>query len=184
MTKWWVKRDSKICKGTKSLFAAKDIPKDTRVIEYIGRRITKKQSDDLSDLEDETGLVYIFELNKRTDIDGNVPWNPARLINHSCDPNCETDIIQGKIWIISLRDIKKGEELSYDYNFNYSDDLQKCLCKAKNCRGIYGVGEDFWKKELQKRARKKKKLAEERKRKRAAKKAAATRKKNAKKRKR
>jgi hypothetical protein len=91
------------------------------------------------------GGVYIFELNKRYDIDGNVPWNTARLINHSCDPNCETDIIKGKIWIIAAEDIKKGEELTYDYAFAFDEDYDEhtCKCGAKKCIG-YIVSQDDW----------------------------------------
>ena len=134
----------------KGVFAKKDIPDRAKVIEYVGRKVTKKQSDDIYDEQYEKsaehtkdGGVYLFELNKRYDIEGNVPWNTARLINHSCDPNCETDIIKGKIWIIALRDIKKGEELSYDYGFEFDRDYRDhpCKCGSKKCVG-YIVDED------------------------------------------
>ena len=98
-------------------FAVQDIPEGTRVIEYIGDKITKAESEKRSirmiekAKKTDRGAVYIFELNKRHDIDGSVNYNIARFINHSCDPNCETDIIRGRIWIIALRDIKKAEEL-------------------------------------------------------------------------
>ena len=136
----------------KGVFAKKGIPDSAKVIEYVGRKVTKKQSDDIYDEQYEKsaghtkdGGVYLFELNKRYDIEGNVPWNTARLINHSCDPNCETDIIKGKIWIIALRDIKKGEELSYDYGFEFDRDYRDhpCKCGSKKCVG-YIVDEDDW----------------------------------------
>lgn len=144
----------------KGVFARKNIPEGTKVIEYVGEKLTKAQSDKRSDEQLEKakhgdGAVYIFELNKRYDIDGNVPWNTARLINHSCDPNCETDIVKGHIWIIALRDIKKSEELSYDYNFDIDDyEEHPCRCGSKNCVG-YIVGEDHWPK-LKRRLAKKK----------------------------
>jgi len=84
------------------VFSRKNISKGTRIIEYVGDMITKKESDRRADIplqknekDSEHGAVYIFQLNKRYDIDGYVPYNTARLINHSCNPNCETDIIRG-----------------------------------------------------------------------------------------
>ena len=64
-------------------------------------------------------------------------YNTARLINHSCDPNCEVDGKGLKLWISSIKDIKKGEELSYDYGFGYDEDYKQfpCKCKSKNCCG-------------------------------------------------
>ena len=83
------------------------------------------------------GAVYIFTLNERYDINGKVSWNLAKYINHSCDPNCETDIIRGKIWINAIKDIKKGEELTYDYGYDmhYFED-HPCRCNSKNCVGF------------------------------------------------
>jgi len=91
------------------VFARRNIPKGTRVIEYVGKKVTKAESDRLADIplneskkNEEFGAVYIFILNKRYDIDGNVSYNTARFINHSCDPNCETEIIRGHIWVIAI----------------------------------------------------------------------------------
>lgn len=125
------------------VFAAKDIPKGTMVIEYVGDKITKAESDRRYELQVEkvkkdktNGTVYIFELNKRHDVDGSVSWNTAKYINHSCDPNCEVEMIKGHIWILALRDIKKGEEISYDYGYDWDNyDDHKCMCGAKNCVG-------------------------------------------------
>ncbi len=134
----------------RGLFATKDIAKETYIIEYVGDKITKAESDRRGwaqfDLAKETGdaAVYIFTLNKRHDIDGNVPENAARLINHSCSPNCEAYIIKGKIWIAAIRDIKKDEELYFNYGFdleNYVD--HPCLCESPKCVG-YICGEDYW----------------------------------------
>ena len=135
------------------IFAKKDIPDDTRVIEYVGERITKKESDRRAHLplrrnkeNSEHGAVYIFELNKRHDIDGYVSYNTARLINHSCDPNCEAVRIHGHIWIISMRDIQKGEEITYNYGYNLEDYHEHpCFCGSHNCVG-YILDAGHWEK--------------------------------------
>lgn len=126
----------------KGVFAACDIPEGTRIIEYIGEKITKAESDRrgvaLFEESQKTGggAVYIFTLNKRYDIDGNVKENKARFINHSCDPNCESQVKRGHIWIVSTRDIKKGEELSYDYGYDLEHFLEHpCHCGSKDCVG-------------------------------------------------
>lgn len=161
-SEWCAPKRSKI--HLQGVFATKDIPKGTRIIEYVGRKLTKKQSDDVfeeqfekSENHTKDGGVYLFELNKRYDIDGNVSWNTARLINHGCDPNAETDIIRGHIYIIATRDIKKGEEILYNYGFdidNYED--HPCLCGSPKCMG-YIVDEDLWPKLKRKLAAKKRK---------------------------
>ncbi len=134
------------------IFAARDIPLETRIIEYIGRKITKAEANrrGLALFESSKtvggGAVYIFQLNKKYDIDGNVPENHARLINHSCDPNCEARKIRGRIWIVALRDVTAGEELTYDYGYDLEHFLDHpCKCGSENCLG-YIVGTDSHKK--------------------------------------
>ena len=177
-------RESEI-HGT-GVFASTKVPKGKKVIEYVGEKITKKESARRSialiekNRGSETdGAVYIFEVNKRHDIDGNIPENTARFINHSCDPNCEPDVIKNRVWLISTRKIKKGEELSYNYGFDLEDyEEHKCRCGAKECIG-YITAEDNWPK-LKKRLGKKKKKAKKSKTK-AAKKPAKAKKKPTKK---
>lgn len=142
--KWWCHGGSKIHRH--GLFAACDIPKGTSVIEYVGHRLTKAQGWHRAVSWQEkaqgtsNGAVYVFELNKRYDIDGNVPWNPARHINHSCEPNCEPEIRRGHIWIVALRDIAAGEELTYDYGYDFDLwDEHPCRCGTTSCLG-YIVG--------------------------------------------
>ena len=149
-TPWYIVRRSDI--HNKGIFARRDIPDDTRIIEYVGERITKAESqrraDRLIEKSKKTGCaaVYIFELNKRTDIDGAMTWNPARLINHSCDPNCEAYIIRGKVWIYSLRKIARGEELTYNYGFDLEHWTEHpCLCGSDNCVGFI-ADKKHWKK--------------------------------------
>jgi len=135
---------------SRGVFAARDVKKGERIIEYIGERITKAESERRASVrmdeaaKDGGGAVYIFTLNKRYDIDGNVEWNPARLINHSCNPNCEANIFRGRIWIVARRAIPAGTELSYDYGFDL-DSWQEhpCLCQEDNCIG-YIVARQHW----------------------------------------
>ena len=82
--------------------------------------------------------MYIFELNSKFDIDGSPLYNKARYINHACNPNCEVEIKNGRIWISSIKNIREGEELSYDYGFEFDkDDYKdyKCRCGYKKCIG-------------------------------------------------
>ncbi|MBF0490581.1 MAG: SET domain-containing protein-lysine N-methyltransferase [Candidatus Omnitrophica bacterium] len=134
------------------IFAKTFIPKGTRIIEYVGEKITKAESNRrgpklvaYAKNHKEQGAVYLFVLNSRYDIDGHVSYNTAKYINHSCKPNCEVDIIKGHIWIIALRDIQKGEELYYNYGYDditeYED--HPCYCKTDRCIG-YILAEDSW----------------------------------------
>ena len=70
-------------------------------------------------------------------MDGDFEYNDARLINHTCNPNCEVAGKGLKLWIFALRDIKKGEELSYDYGFGFDENYKDfvCKCGAQNCCG-------------------------------------------------
>ena len=167
-SKWCEIRDSPI--HGRGLIATRKIPKGTRVIEYVGEKITKKESDRRGEAQYERaqetgeGGVYLFTLNKRYDVDGNVSWNAARLINHSCEPNCETDIIKGRIWVISTREIEKGEELFYNYGFDLDYfEHHPCLCGTDSCVGFI-VAEEHWKK-LKKKLKKQKKKEKKRKKK-------------------
>ncbi len=135
----------------RGVFAKKTIPKGTRIIEYVGEKISKSEAERRAVIpldrhkQDQTyGAVYLFELNKKHDIDGNVPYNTARHINHSCEPNAETEIICGKIWIIALRAIMKGEEITYNYSYSYEDYHEhRCYCQSQKCVG-YIVAEEHW----------------------------------------
>jgi len=121
-------------------FARVNIPAGARVIEYFGEKISKAESLHRCEANNE----YIFTLDDEYDLDGNVPWNPARWLNHSCSPNCEAELDEGRIWIVSLRDIKSGEELTFNYGYdleNYRE--HPCRCGASDCVG-YIVGEEFF----------------------------------------
>ncbi len=138
----WIRRAGSAIHG-RGVCARRAIPAGTRVVEYTGERITKTESlrrDEarLARLRrGGDGSVYVFELNKRHDIDGRNSRNIARLINHSCAPNCETAIVRGRIWISALRGIAAGEELTYDYGFPYSEwRNHPCRCGASGCVGF------------------------------------------------
>lgn len=113
------------------------IREGARVIEYTGPRISVEEGDRRYDGKT---VTYLFGLkNGKQVIDGR---GKARYINHSCDPNCTTEEIKGRIWIIALRDIEPGEELSYDYMLYDGQGDAPCRCGAKNCRGtLYSPAE-------------------------------------------
>jgi SET domain-containing protein len=111
-------------------YTTRPIAKGELIVEYVGERMTYEQADDLYDPYPQT---YLFGLDGgKHIIDG---FGVAAFINHSCDPNCETDQIRGKMWIIALRDIAPGEELTYDYNLFDGDDDVPCFCGSASCRG-------------------------------------------------
>lgn len=124
-------------------FATRLIKQGERVIEYTGERITHAEADRRYDDESmDEHHTFLFTISTRTVIDATHGGNDARFINHSCEPNCETEIIRGRVWISAIRDIQPGEELYYDYAYERSGDetevdekLYKCLCGARTCRG-------------------------------------------------
>ena len=120
----------------RGLYASKDIKPGAKVIEYVGKLISKKETQQNTKF-DNSKDIYLFNINKKWDLDGDWPYNTARLINHSCNPNCEVDGEGLKLWISSIREIKKGEELTYDYGFGYDADYKQfpCKCRSKNCVG-------------------------------------------------
>ena len=146
---------SKIIQGTKGVFAIVNIPKGTKIVQYKGKLVTKSVSEKRSDIHKAKGELWIFTLNSSYDVDASTHGNEARFINHSCEPNCQAvNYDDEEIWIESICDIKKGEELTYDYGFDEPDCAFPCLCGSKNCREwivrddyVFKKGE---KKELQK----------------------------------
>jgi SET domain-containing protein len=121
-------------------FARVDIPSGARVIEYVGEIITKQESLWLCERSNE----YIFAIDDDHDLDGDVDWNPARFLNHSCEPNCEAQFADGHIWLVAIRDIRAGEELTFNYGYDLSDYREHpCCCGAKTCVG-YIVAEEFF----------------------------------------
>ncbi len=134
-------RDSKL--AGKGAFAIRPITKGERLIEYVGERITHPMADERYDDDSmDEHHTFLFSVSSRTVIDATRDGNESRFINHSCDPNCETEIKRGRIYIFALRDINLGEELAYDYGYERSGDetekeerQYRCLCGTKKCRG-------------------------------------------------
>lgn len=121
-------------------FALANIAKGTRLVEYLGRKVDKQESQRQCELEN----PYIFCINDDYDLDGNVDWNPARLLNHSCSPNAEAEMEEERIWIIAIRDIQPGEEITFNYNYDLEDYREHpCVCGAPECVG-YIVAEEFF----------------------------------------
>src|SRR5262245_5689007 len=125
------------------VYALAPIKKGTRVIEYLGERISHDEADARYEHRgDDDGHTFLFIASNRTVIDAGVDGNDARFINHSCNPNCETVIEGSRVYIDAVRDIKPGEELGYDYQLTWesTDDpvelaLYECRCGARKCRG-------------------------------------------------
>jgi SET domain-containing protein len=121
-------------------FAQHNICAGTRVIEYVGEKISAAESLRRCELENH----FIFALNDETHLDGNVPENPARFLNHSCAPNCEAVLESDRIWIIALRDIRAGEEITFNYGYDLTDYREHpCHCGAPNCVEFI-VAEEFF----------------------------------------
>lgn len=125
----------------RGLFARRDITPGTRLIQYVGRKIPKRESSELCLKQN----PYIFTVNEQHDLDGRVSWNPARLINHSCEPNCDAEMDdRDRIWITSRRAVRRGEELTYNYGYDLKDFMNyPCRCGTPTCLG-YMVGEELF----------------------------------------
>jgi SET domain-containing protein len=124
-------------------FATQPIHKGTRLIEYAGERLTPQQADARYP-DDESGRhhTYLFAIDDDIVIDAAVNGNEARFINHSCDPNCDAVIDGGRIWIETIRDVERGEELAYDYAYMLEERHTPaakrrfpCHCGSPKCRG-------------------------------------------------
>ena len=138
---WIQVRNSKI--HGKGVFAAKRIPKGTRIIEYIGERISHQEADDrYADHDPSDNHTFLFIVDRKTVIDGGRKGNAARYINHPRDGNCESAIAERRVFIDAVRDIAKGEELGYDYEIGRDkndppnvDEIYACRCGSPKCRG-------------------------------------------------
>ena len=109
------------------LFATRHFKKGERIIEYFGREISKAE-------EYTSRSKYLFEVNSRKTIDGTVRENFARYINHSCKPNCQPEIVRGRVFIDALRNIKECEELLYDYGEEYvNEHIKPYGCRCVKC---------------------------------------------------
>jgi len=127
----------------RGVFALKKIKKGTRVIEYLGDRVTHREADArYVDHDENDNHTFLFIVDRSTVVDAGVGGNEARFINHSCDGNCESEIEGRRIFIEAIRNIEPGEELSYDYQIGREkgdpsnvDEIYACRCGAAKCRG-------------------------------------------------
>ncbi len=132
------------------VFALEDIPRGTELIQYRGKLLTHAQADRLYGGTSETGHTFLFTLNDDYVIDANHGGNIARWINHGCKPNCRAvleedeggDRRKDRVLIETLRKVKAGEELTYDYGIVLGERLTPrlkaiwaCRCGARQCTG-------------------------------------------------
>jgi SET domain-containing protein len=126
------------------LFATRRIRRGRRLIEYTGERVSPEVADSRYDDDaHDRPHTFLFTVDARTSIDASVDGNEARFINHSCNPNCEAVDDAGRIFIEARRDIRPGEELTYDYRLERDGRWRPdfawryaCRCGASNCRGV------------------------------------------------
>lgn len=140
---WHVVKPSKL--HGNGVFALRDIPAGTRILQYAGKRLTPEQADALFPVNpDEPFHTFFFALSNGKIVDGGQGGNDSRWINHSCAPNCEghENADGSRVFIVAMRDIPAGEELLYDYSLVIDDDITeelkqnyRCLCGAPQCRG-------------------------------------------------
>lgn len=124
-------------------FATRFIPAGVRLIEYAGERLTPDAADDrYPDDADNRHHTFLFAIDDEIVIDAAVNGNDARFINHSCDPNCDAVVDAQRIWIETIRDVQRGEELAYDYAYvlpeRHTPSAKRrypCSCGAGKCRG-------------------------------------------------
>jgi SET domain-containing protein len=125
------------------VFATRRIPKGTRIVEYVGERVSHAEANRRyldKDLHD--NHTFLFTIDSRVVIDAAVGGNDARFINHCCDPNCETVLDKRRVFIEAVRDIEPGDELVYDYMIRHEpgdppniEEIFACHCGAAGCRG-------------------------------------------------
>jgi uncharacterized protein len=125
------------------VFATRRIKRGTRVLEYLGERVSHLEADSRYDDKDENdNHTFLFIVDERTVIDAGVDGNDARFVNHACEPNCESVIENRRVFIEAIAEIEPGEELTYDYQIQREADdppdvdvIFACRCGAKSCRG-------------------------------------------------
>jgi len=124
-------------------FALRPIRKGTRIVEYLGERISHAEADRRYEGKDANDAhTFLFIVDSRTVIDAGVGGNEARFLNHSCDPNCESVIEGRRVFIEAIRAVAAGEELTYDYQIKREPDdppdidaVFACRCGGAHCRG-------------------------------------------------
>jgi hypothetical protein len=124
-------------------FALRRIPKGTRIIEYLGERVSHDEADRRYESKDAgDNHTFLFIVDNKTVIDAGVDGNEARFFNHSCDPNCESVVENRRVFIEAIRAIEPGQEMTYDYQIQRErddpeniDEIFACRCGVAKCRG-------------------------------------------------
>jgi len=127
----------------RGVFALMAIRKGSRLLEYKGERISHEEADErYADEHEHSPHTMLFAVDDEVVIDATHAGNSARWINHSCAPNCETVDEDGRIFVETLRNIRPGEELTYDYNLILDEPhtpavkrAHPCFCGVRRCRG-------------------------------------------------
>ena len=110
------------------VFAGETINKNKRIIDYAGELISNRQSERREDKYLAKGCIWVFRVNRNWSRDAAVDGNVARFINHSCTPNCYIQVVGKTIWVRAAKRIRKGQELTYDYNTE-GDKVIPCRCR-------------------------------------------------------
>ncbi len=118
------------------VYAGEPIAANRKVIEYTGEKISRTETKRRAQ---SAAFIYLFTLDSYWTIDGAVGGSGAEYINHSCEPNLASRIVKGHILYVSLRHIKRGEELTVDYRFDKKVDRISCKCGAPGCRGTINL---------------------------------------------
>jgi uncharacterized protein len=117
------------------VFASRPITKNTRIVDYAGEKVNNRESLRREQRYLKKGHIWCFKLNRQYVRDAGVGGNIARFINHKCEPNCYTRVIGDTIWIIAAKNIRRGEELSYDYSTDGEGSIQ-CRC-TPGCKTLF-----------------------------------------------
>ena len=133
----------------RGVFALRKIPKGTRIVEYKGQLISDKEADRrYSRAHEHSPHTMLFSVDGGWVIDATRRGNSARWINHSCAPNCEIEEEDRRVFIEARREIRSGEELTYDYNLQIGEKHttsakreHACFCGSRSCRGTM-LGEE------------------------------------------
>jgi SET domain-containing protein len=113
------------------VYAEEHIPANKKVIEYTGERVNRR----VAKQRGEGDFTYLFAVDRYWTLDGAVGGSGAEIINHSCEPNLISRVMKGHVLYMSLREVRPGEELTIDYNFDTRIERTACCCGAPQCRG-------------------------------------------------
>jgi SET domain-containing protein len=127
-----VRRRSKI--AGYGVYAGEPINKNKRIVTYDGEMISARELDRREQKYQKKGFIWCFTVDKKRARDGNSGGNIARFINHACKPNCYAEVVGDTIWIRAAKNIKRGEELTYDYNTGGEAGIP-CECRP-GCKNV------------------------------------------------